>query len=129
MKILLIDDSTLSRNILKRLLGVGHQFIEADDGMRGLELYFVEKPELVFLDLTMPNVSGLEILAQLRALDPLARVIIGTADIQDFTRSQAESLGAAAIVNKPFTPDTIQKAVELVMGGTISGDSEQQVES
>lgn len=129
MKILLIDDSTLSRNILKRLLGTGHQIIEADDGMRGLELYFVEKPELVFLDLTMPNVSGLEVLAQLKALDPLARVIIGTADIQEFTRSQAESLGAAAIVNKPFTPDTIQKAVEMVMGGTISGDAGKQVES
>lgn len=115
MKILLIDDSTLSRNILKRFLGEGHQFVEADNGMRGLELYFVEKPDLVFLDITMPNVSGLDILAQIKAIDPQARVIIGTADIQEFTRDQAESLGASAIINKPFTPDTVQNAVQLVL--------------
>lgn len=112
MKILLIDDSALSRNILKRLLGESHQFIEADDGMRGLELYFIEKPDLVFLDLTMPNMGGMDVLAQLKQLDPAARVIVGTADIQNFTREQAESLGAAAVVNKPFTPEMIQKAVQ-----------------
>lgn len=115
MKILLIDDSTLSRNIIKRSLGEGHEIIEAGDGMRGLELYFVERPELVFLDLTMPNMSGLDVLAQLKQMDPDVRVIIGTADIQDFTRNQAETLGAAAFVLKPFTADAIQSAVQRAM--------------
>lgn len=115
MKILLIDDSALSRNILKRFLGDVYHFVEAEDGMRGLELYFIEKPDLVFLDLTMPNMSGMEVLAQLRQLDPTARVIVGTADIQDLTRAQAESLGAAAVVNKPFTPETLHKAVQAAM--------------
>lgn len=115
MKVLLIDDSTLSRNILKRALGEGHEFIEANEGMRGLELYFIEKPDLVFLDLTMPGTNGLEILQQLRAVDPNARIIIGTADIQDFSRQKAELYGAAAYLNKPFTAESVQQAVQQAM--------------
>jgi two-component system, chemotaxis family, chemotaxis protein CheY len=116
MKILLIDDSTLSRNILKRSLAGNHEFFEAENGMRGIELFYVEKPDLVFLDLTMPDSNGLEILEQLKQMDAQARVIIGTADIQEFTRQQANELGASAYLNKPFTPDVVQEVVNKVMG-------------
>ena len=115
MKILIIDDSLLSRNILKRTIGIEHECIEASDGMRGLELYFLEKPDLVFLDLTMPGISGMEILQQLREVDPKARVIIGTADIQNFSRQRAEELGAAGYVAKPFTPDSVQDVIRRVI--------------
>jgi two-component system chemotaxis response regulator CheY len=116
MKILLIDDSNLSRSILKRLLGEGHQFIDAANGMRGLELYFLEHPDIVFLDLTMPGVNGLEVLEKMRQMDPNARIIIATADIQNFTRDQASDMGADAFVNKPFTEEGLQSAVSKVMG-------------
>lgn len=115
MKILLIDDSSLSRNILKRSLGEGHEFIEADNGMRGLELYFLEKPDVVILDLTMPGANGLEILEQLRTMAPDARIIIGSADIQDATRVRAQELGASAYLTKPFTPDRVQEVIRFVM--------------
>ncbi len=118
MKVLLIDDSTLSRNILKRSLGSAYQYIEADDGMRGLELYFIEKPDLVILDLTMPGVNGMDILQQLRRIDPQARIIIGTADIQNFSRQRAVELGASAYLNKPFTPESVQEIVQQVMNET-----------
>lgn len=124
MKILLIDDSTLSRTILKRALGSGHAFVEAGDGMRGLELFFIEKPDLVFLDLTMPGSNGLDILEQLRQVDPSARVIVGTADIQEYSRTKAEELGAAAYLTKPFTPEAVQEAVRQAteeMDGTNTG--------
>jgi two-component system, chemotaxis family, chemotaxis protein CheY len=114
MKILLIDDSALSRNILKRSLGNEHHFIEAENGLRGLELYFLEKPELVFLDLTMPGINGFEILEKLRQIDPKARIIIGSADIQDFTRTKAEELGAAAFLTKPFLPEKVQEILREV---------------
>lgn len=123
MKILLIDDSNLSRSILKRALGEGHEFIEADNGMRGLELYFLEKPSLVILDLTMPGTNGLEILEQLRTMAPEARIIIGSADIQDTTRSRAQELGASAYLTKPFTPERVQEVVRRVMESPqVSGD-------
>lgn len=115
MKILLIDDSSLSRNLLKRALGSEHQFVEANDGMRGLELYYIEHPELVILDLTMPGVNGMDILQQLRQIDPKARVIIGTADIQEYSRQRANELGASAYLNKPFTQDAVREVVRRVI--------------
>jgi two-component system chemotaxis response regulator CheY len=125
MKILLIDDSALSRSILKRLLGKEHQYVDAGDGMRGLELYFLEHPDIVFLDLTMPGVNGLEVLEKIRQMDPNARIIIATADIQDFTRQQANQMGADAFVNKPFTPEGVQSAVSIIMGKS-SANNEQE---
>jgi two-component system, chemotaxis family, chemotaxis protein CheY len=112
MKVLLIDDSAMSRNLLKRALGNEHEYAEAAEGMRGIEMYFNEKPDLVFLDLTMPGVSGMEILNQLRQIDPAAKIIISTADIQDFSRQQASDLGASAYLTKPFTIEGVKEAVQ-----------------
>jgi two-component system, chemotaxis family, chemotaxis protein CheY len=111
-KILLIDDSGLSRTLFKRALGEeAYTYLEAVDGMSGLELYFLEKPDLVILDLTMPGINGLDVLARLREIDPQARVIIGTADVQDFSRQQAEKLGAVDFISKPFNPDNVRTVV------------------
>ena len=115
MKILLIDDSNLSRNIFKRSLGDQYTYLEAQDGMAGIEMFYLEKPDLVILDLTMPGLHGLDVLTQLKNIDPNVRVIVGTADVQDFSRQQAEDLGAAAYITKPFTPDSIQKAVDTAL--------------
>lgn len=110
-KILLIDDSALSRSIVKRALGNKFRYLEASDGMSGLETYFLEKPDLVILDLTMPGINGMEVLSRLREMDPQARIVIGTADIQDFSRHQAEDLGAIGFIVKPFTTENIQEVV------------------
>ena len=111
MKILLIDDSSLSRTVLKRALGNHNQFVEAEEGMRGLELYFLEHPDVVFLDLTMPGMNGLEVLAQIKQLDPHARVIVGTADIQTMTHQEALALGADGVITKPFTAEGVAQVV------------------
>jgi two-component system chemotaxis response regulator CheY len=115
MKILLIDDSALSRNMLKRALGNEYIYIEAADGMSGLESYFLEKPDLVILDLTMPGINGLDVLAKLREMDPHARILIGTADIQDISRKQAEDLGAMGFIVKPFNSEAIQDIVKRAL--------------
>lgn len=118
MKILIIDDSLFSRNMFKRALGDAHIYVEASDGMRGIELYFVEKPDLVILDLTMPGVNGMDTLAQLRKLDPQARVIIGTSDVQEFSRREARQLGAVGFIDKPFTVEGVQKVVSKILEQT-----------
>lgn len=115
MKILLIDDSNLSRTILKRALGEEYQCQEAVDGASGLELYSLEKPDLVILDLTMPDMNGLEVLLTIKQMDPNAKVIIGTADIQDFSRIEAEDLGASGYIYKPFTVENIRAVVKQVL--------------
>jgi two-component system, chemotaxis family, chemotaxis protein CheY len=114
MKILLIDDSSLSRRLLKRSLGPEYSFIEAENGMRGLELYYLEKPDIVFLDLNMPNMNGMEVLEQLRQIDPDAQIVIGSADVQDYTREQAMNNGAVAYINKPFVAEEVQGIIQQI---------------
>jgi two-component system chemotaxis response regulator CheY len=115
MKILLIDDSALSRTLLKRALGGEYTYVDAAEGMAGMETYFLEKPDLVILDLTMPGVNGLEVLTRLRELDPEAKIIIGSADVQEYSRQQAMELGALGFINKPFSPEEVQAAVRKAL--------------
>ena len=111
-RILIVDDSTLSRRILGNILeATGHQVVEAPDGMAALERYALERPDLVLLDLTMPGMHGLEVLGRLRELDPQARVVIATADIQEMTWELARDGGARGFIAKPFVPEEVQRAV------------------
>lgn len=112
MKILLIDDSNLSRKILRRALGEEHHYIEAEDGMAGLESYYLDRPDLVILDLTMPGINGLEVLARLKEFDPETKVVIATADIQDETRRIAGELGALGFLNKPFSNESVRSEIQ-----------------
>ena len=76
-KILIVDDSALSRRTLRRILeSAGYEAVEADDGMTALEMYFLEKPGLVLLDLVMKGMYGLDVLVKLREMDQDARVIV-----------------------------------------------------
>ena len=117
-KIMVVDDSALSRRTLRRILeGAGYSVVEADEGMAALELYFIEKPDLVLLDLVMKGMYGLDVLAKLRELDADARVIVASADIQTSTRALVEEAGALAFINKPFAAENVLGAVNSVLGG------------
>jgi two-component system, chemotaxis family, chemotaxis protein CheY len=115
MKILLIDDSTLSRNMFKTSVGAQHTYIEAMDGMSGLEKYFLEKPDLVVLDLIMPGMNGMDVLSKLKEMDPHARVVIGSADVQDESRRMVQALGALGFITKPFTPESIRQELKQIL--------------
>lgn len=112
-KVLIVDDSALTRRILRRALEpAGYEVVEAEDGLKGLELYLLERPDLVILDMIMPGIEGLEVLARIRKVDPQARVIISTADIQTSTRSLAEEAGASGFINKPVDAASLVKIVD-----------------
>lgn len=118
-KIMIVDDSRMSRNTLRRILeSVGYDVVEAEEGIRALELYFVAKPDLVLLDLVMKGMYGLEVLTKLREMDQEARVIVASADIQRSTRSIVEEAGATAFVTKPFIPEEVLGAVKSALGAT-----------
>ncbi|MFL6254501.1 MAG: response regulator [Pyrinomonadaceae bacterium] len=115
-KILVVDDSALSRRTMRRILeGAGHSVVEADEGMAALELYFLEKPDLVLLDLVMKGMYGLDVLEKLREMDAGARVVVASADIQSSTRTMVESAGARAFINKPFVVEQVLSAVNTVL--------------
>jgi len=115
-KILIVDDSALSRRILRRILeSAAHDVIEADDGMVAIEKYFLEKPDLVMLDLIMHGISGIEVLQKIRQLDERARLVVATADIQHSTRTMIEAEGAKGFVTKPFAEREIIAAVDTAL--------------
>ncbi|HEY4422980.1 MAG TPA: response regulator [Pyrinomonadaceae bacterium] len=115
-KILIVDDSALSRRTLRRILeSAGYEVVEADDGMTALELYFLEKPSLVLLDLVMKGMYGLDVLVKLREMDPKALVVVASADIQSSTRKMVDEAGALAFINKPFVSEPVIAAVEAAL--------------
>jgi len=117
-KILVVDDSGMSRRTLRKILEpAGHEIIEAEEGIVALERYFLEKPDLVFLDLTMTGMYGIDVLNKLREMDPQARVIVGSADIQSSTREMVKAGGASGFINKPFINDKVLSVVNRVLQG------------
>lgn len=121
LKLLIVDDSALSRRTMRRILeSAGYEVVEADDGMTALELYFLEKPSLVLLDLVMKGMYGLDVLVKLREMDPKALVVVASADIQSSTRKLVDEAGALGFINKPFISEDVIAAVgaALAKGAT-----------
>jgi len=115
-KILIVDDSALSRRTLRRILETAdYEIVEANDGMAALEVYFLEKPNLVLLDLVMKGMYGLDVLVKLREMDQHARVVVASADIQSSTRKLVDEAGALGFVNKPFLAEQVIAAVEAAL--------------
>ena len=123
-KILIVDDSALSRRTLRRILeSAGYEVVEANDGMTALEVYFLEKPSLVLLDLVMKGMYGLEVLVKLREMDPNALVVVASADIQSSTRKMVDEAGALAFINKPFVSEQVIAAVEATLAEGATGET------
>ena len=115
-KILIVDDSALSRRTLRRILeAAGYEVVEADDGLTALEMYFLEKPGLVLLDLVMKGMYGLDVLMKLREMDQEARVVVASADIQSSTRKMVDEAGALGFITKPFISEQVIAAVETAL--------------
>jgi two-component system chemotaxis response regulator CheY len=111
-KVLVVDDSALARRRMREILeGASHQVVEAEEGMAAIERYFLEKPDLVLLDLVMKGMYGLDVLTKIRELDPQARVIVISADVQTSSKELAVSGGACRFITKPPDRDELLTAV------------------
>jgi two-component system chemotaxis response regulator CheY len=120
-KVLLVDDSGLARRSTRRILeGAGYQVVEAEDGMAAIEQYFVEKPDVVMLDLVMKGMYGLEVLSKLREMDPDARVVVLSADVQTSSRDMVQAAGASGFLSKPADPGQM---LDMVARAAQRGDS------
>ena len=118
MKVLLVDDSGMARRRVRQMLeSEGYEVIEAEDGVVALERYFVDKPDLVLLDLVMKGMYGLEVLTKLRQLDPAARVVVVSADVQDSSKEMVQAAGAHAFLVKPVERDDVLATVRGALAG------------
>ena len=112
--ILLADDAAFMRMTIKNALAKeGYTDVhEAADGLQAVEQYNEIKPDLVFMDITMPNMDGLEALKTIKGNDPNAKVIMCSAMGQEAMVIDAVKSGAKDFIVKPFKPDRIIKAVK-----------------
>ena len=117
-KILLVDDAAFMRMMLKNTLSqAGYtDLIEAEDGVKAVEAYTAEKPDLVFMDITMPNKDGLETLKEIKAMDPGATVVVCSAMGQEAMVMDSIKSGAKDFIVKPFKPERVLSTVKKILG-------------
>jgi two-component system chemotaxis response regulator CheY len=113
MKILIVDDSAIARRFLTRSLptDIDLQITERTNGQEGVQAFKEIKPDLTFMDLTMPVMGGIEALRQIKDIDDKAVVYVLTADVQNATYDTVMSLGACKFLRKPPTKEIICAAV------------------
>ena len=115
-KVLVVDDAEFLRvRITKMLTGDGMDVIEAENGARAVDLYKSNKPDIVLMDVTMPEMDGLTALKEIRGYDPKARVIMLTALGQESVVLEAIKSGARDFIVKPFERDRVMSAIQKLL--------------
>ena len=117
-RILLVDDAAFMRKVIKDTLSkAGYTDLhEAVDGADAVEKYNSLKPDLVLMDITMPNMDGLEALKAIRAADGSANVVMCSAMGQETMVIDAIRSGAKDFIVKPFKGERVLKTVTSIVG-------------
>ncbi|MCL2579668.1 MAG: response regulator [Oscillospiraceae bacterium] len=117
-KILVVDDAAFMRMMIKDTLNkLGYDDVEeAADGAIAVEKFQQLSPDLVMLDVTMPNLDGIGALKAIKQLNPSAKVVMCSAMGQEAMVVEAIKLGALDFIVKPFKPDRIAKTMKVVLG-------------
>jgi two-component system chemotaxis response regulator CheY len=112
-RVLVVDDAAFMRKMVSDALAKGgHEVVgEAGNGVEAIARFQELKPDLMTLDITMPEKDGLSALAEIVAADPAARVVMCSALGQEAKVLEAIKLGAKDFVVKPFQPDRVIEAV------------------
>jgi two-component system chemotaxis response regulator CheY len=116
--VLVVDDAAFMRKMVADALsGGGHEIVgEAGNGAQAVERYQELRPDLITLDITMPEKDGLAALQEIIAIDPGAKVIMCSALGQESKVLESIKLGAKDFVVKPFQPDRVLSAVAKALG-------------
>ncbi|MFN7960531.1 MAG: response regulator [Thermoanaerobaculia bacterium] len=114
MKLLVVDDAATVRDLVNQQLNASglDEVIFARDGYEALEQFRRHRPELVLLDLTMPEMDGLTCLSQIKAIAPQTQVAVISALTDAETAIEAVERGASEFLYKPFTGDELNTAIE-----------------
>ncbi len=116
-KILVVDDSRLARTLIKNALKAsGFEVVgEAQNGREAIELFSQLKPDLVTMDMMMPEVDGMEATKEIIKTDAQAKVIMITSVNQQLMNEDFQSVGARATLAKPFEPQDLVNAINGIL--------------
>ena len=117
MKYLVTDDSKLARLGLIKSLKVhveDAEIFQATNGQEAVEIVKAEKPDIAFLDLTMPIMDGYDALPLMLEAHPKLKVVVVSADIQEQAQNRVISLGAELHVQKPINAQKMQELLEII---------------
>jgi len=118
MRVLVADDSLFVRSCLRKIIQeAGYEVVgEAENGRVAADLYDKIRPDVVTMDITMPEVSGLEAIKIIKSLDPGAKIIVISAMGLEPSVKEAFSSGARGFITKPFLPDKVIEELNAVTG-------------
>lgn len=117
-KVLIVDDAAFMRMMIKDILEKnGFEVVgEANNGLKAVELYKKESPDVVTMDITMPDMDGIEAVKQIKAFDPNAKVIMCSAMGQQSMVMDAIRAGAKDFIVKPFQAERVLEAIKKAIG-------------
>ncbi len=116
--ILICDDAAFMRMMIKDILTKnGYTIVgEAENGLKAVEKYNETKPDLVMMDITMPEMDGIQALKKIKSGDPSANIIMCSAMGQQAMVIESIQSGAKDFIVKPFQPDRVLEAVKKAIG-------------
>ena len=117
-KIMLVDDAAFMRMTIKNCLTkAGYtNLIEAGDGAQAVDTFAKEHPDLVIMDITMPNKDGIQALQEIKAIDGGAKVVMCSAMGQEAMVMDSIKSGAKDFIVKPFKPERILSTIKKILG-------------
>jgi two-component system chemotaxis response regulator CheY len=115
--IMVVDDKEYIRIVIKKIaLQMGLEVAgEARNGVEAIRLYALLKPDLVIMDIPMPEMNGLKALCEIRKMDPMAKIIICSAMVQQKIVIDAINCGAKEFIAKPFQAEQIKQTIKRVL--------------
>ena len=118
IKLLIVDDSLIIREAIhKHLKNLNIEVVgTAENGKVALDIFKSADPDVVTLDITMPEVDGLTVLAEMIKLKPQIKIMVVTALSDKATGLKAIKLGAKSFLPKPFTPEKLQESFQRLVG-------------
>ena len=115
-KILIVDDAEFLRVRLTKILDAeGYEVFQAENGLKAMEVYQSAHPDVVLMDVTMPEMDGLTALKEIVRLDPKAKVVMLTALGQESVVLEAVKSGAKDFVVKPFEQERVMNAITKLL--------------
>lgn len=121
MKLMIVDDSNIMRRAIRKYLDpFGMEVVAtAADGRTALQLFAQHVPDIVTMDITMPELDGLQTLVEMLRIKPDSRILIVTALSDPETGLDAVRKGALGYLTKPFTQEQLREEITHIIGGAV----------